>query len=320
MQDLSTTAATNSPSGSESPISTDNHHRATQAILRHTQAKGADIASATTTDIGAATGYSFNITGTTTITSLGTIAAGILRQATFTGALTLTHNATSLILPSSANITTAAGDVAEFTSLGSGNWKCTSYTRQSGGLISNTFASDVSVPDEVYGVGWNASLEVPTKNAVYDKVQSLSEVPAGTIIDYAGTSAPTGYLVCPTAANSSGNRTTHTTLFAAIGTTWGAGDGSTTFGLPWFTADTAGIQANANVGSQTAGQVITHNHLQGEGNTAFSGRNGQAAGALTQGLSGGAFSGTTTSGNLVSSTGGTNNLPAGSRVLKCVKT
>lgn len=36
-----------------------------------------------------------------------------------------------------------------------------------------TFAGDVTVPDEVYGVGWNASLEVPTKNAVYDKVDAM---------------------------------------------------------------------------------------------------------------------------------------------------
>lgn len=36
-----------------------------------------------------------------------------------------------------------------------------------------TFAGDVVVPDEVYGAGWNGSLEVPTKNAVYDKIEAL---------------------------------------------------------------------------------------------------------------------------------------------------
>lgn len=29
------------------------------------------------------------------------------------------------------------------------------------------------MPDEAYGVGWNGSLEVPTKNAVYDKIETL---------------------------------------------------------------------------------------------------------------------------------------------------
>jgi len=93
------------------------------------QTKGADIASATTTDIGAATGNFLDVTGTTTITGLGTVQAGTQRVVRFTGILTLTHNATSLILPGAANITTAAGDVANLVSLGSGNWRCTAYTR-----------------------------------------------------------------------------------------------------------------------------------------------------------------------------------------------
>lgn len=54
-------------------------------------------------------------------------------------------------------------------------------------------------------------------------------VPAGTIIDFAGTATPTGYLPC-NGANVS--RTTYSKLFTAIGTTWGVGDGSTTFGVP----------------------------------------------------------------------------------------
>lgn len=41
-------------------------------------------------------------------------------------------------------------------------------------LAGATFTNDISVPDEAYGAGWNASLEVPTKNAVYDKIESLS--------------------------------------------------------------------------------------------------------------------------------------------------
>lgn len=97
--------------------------------------KGADIASAATTDIGAATGNFVDVTGTTTITALGTVQAGTRRIVRFTGALTLTHNATSLILPTSANITTANGDVAEFVSLGGGNWKCSNYIRQTGAPI-----------------------------------------------------------------------------------------------------------------------------------------------------------------------------------------
>jgi hypothetical protein len=93
------------------------------SLLRWDFDEGADIASAATTDIGAATGNSVTITGTTTITGLGTIKAGVWRLVTFAGALTLTHNATSLILPGGANITTAAGDTMLAVSLGSGNWR-----------------------------------------------------------------------------------------------------------------------------------------------------------------------------------------------------
>lgn len=90
-----------------------------------------DVASATTTDIGAAASNVIRVTGTTTITGLGTIAAGAVRLVRFAGALTLTHNATSLILPGGANIVTAAEDTAIFVSLGSGNWRCWSYQRAS---------------------------------------------------------------------------------------------------------------------------------------------------------------------------------------------
>jgi microcystin-dependent protein len=54
-------------------------------------------------------------------------------------------------------------------------------------------------------------------------------VPVGTVLDYAGTTEPTGYLFCYGQAVS---RTTYADLFTAIGTTYGVGDGSTTFNLP----------------------------------------------------------------------------------------
>lgn len=96
------------------------------------EAKGADLASAATVNIGAATGNYVKITGTTTITAFDTVQAGTRRMVEFGGALTLTHNATSLILPTGANITTAAGDVATFVSEGSGNWRCANYMLASG--------------------------------------------------------------------------------------------------------------------------------------------------------------------------------------------
>jgi microcystin-dependent protein len=58
---------------------------------------------------------------------------------------------------------------------------------------------------------------------------TLAEVPPGSIMPYAGTATPGGWLLCHGQAVS---RTTYADLFAAIGTTCGVGDGSTTFNLP----------------------------------------------------------------------------------------
>lgn len=89
------------------------------------------LASATTTDLGTIASRVISITGTTTITSFGSSAiAGLpIYIGRFTGALTLTHNATSLILPGGANITTAAGDRFIAMYLGSGNWSVLMYQK-----------------------------------------------------------------------------------------------------------------------------------------------------------------------------------------------
>ncbi|GAC1030508.1 hypothetical protein thsps21_13350 [Pseudomonas sp. No.21] len=87
------------------------------------------VASAATTDIGAARANTLSISGTTGITSFGTAPAGTTRWLTFQGVLTITYNATSMILPGLANITTVGGDTALFVSLGGGNWRCMDYMR-----------------------------------------------------------------------------------------------------------------------------------------------------------------------------------------------
>lgn len=130
----SSTTNSNAPSGATN-IGTgldDNLREIQGVIVRGLSHKGADIASATTTDIGAIEGLSHDITGTTTITGFGTVRAGIWKILKFEGALTLTHNATSLILPGGANITTADGDIAVMISEGAGNWRCVCYQKVNG--------------------------------------------------------------------------------------------------------------------------------------------------------------------------------------------
>lgn len=59
--------------------------------------------------------------------------------------------------------------------------------------------------------------------------QSLTDMPVGTITGYAGATAPSGWLLCDGAAVS---RTTYAELFGVVSTTYGSGDGSTTFNVP----------------------------------------------------------------------------------------
>lgn len=147
------------------------------------------VASGTTTDIlGAASQY-VAISGTSTITSLGT-GANKTRFVRATGAFTLTHNATSLILPGGKDIVAASGDTFAAISDASSYVRVHSYQR-------------AAVPPNMF--------------------------PVGSVIDYAGSSAPAGWILC---YGQNVSRTTYAALFAAIGVTYGVGDGSTTFTLP----------------------------------------------------------------------------------------
>lgn len=89
----------------------------------------ATVSSAATTNIVATSSQNVTVSGSTTITAFSTASAGVKRYLTFSGSLTLTHNGTSLILPGSVNIQTAAGDTAIAQSLGSGNWRISHYTK-----------------------------------------------------------------------------------------------------------------------------------------------------------------------------------------------
>ena len=77
-------------------------------------------------------------------------------------------------------------------------------------------------------------------------------MPSGSLMPYAGSSAPTGYLLCDGAAIS---RTTFSALFALVGTTYGSGDGSSTFNIPDLRGrviagqdDMGGVSANRLTG------------------------------------------------------------------------
>ena len=88
---------------------------------------------------------------------------------------------------------------------------------------------------------------------------SADTLPIGSYIQFAGSQAPVGFLVCNGGAVS---RTTYSELFAVIGTTYGSGDGSTTFNLPNLTdrflqgSSTSGTVKNAGLPNIT-GDIIS---------------------------------------------------------------
>lgn len=96
-------------------------------------------------------------------------------------------------------------------------------------------------------------------------------VPTGVPLPFAGGTVPDGYLLCDGSAVS---RTTYARLFAVIGTTWGAGDGSTTFALPdgrgrafigagtgsGLSARTLGQTLGEEKHTMTLGELFPHAH------------------------------------------------------------
>ena len=73
------------------------------------------------------------------------------------------------------------------------------------------------------------NIEGEVRNIITTKTDDSRLVPSGSLMIWATDTAPTGYLLC---SGQSVSRTTYSALFTVIGTTYGVGDGSTTFDLP----------------------------------------------------------------------------------------
>jgi microcystin-dependent protein len=103
-----------------------------------------------------------------------------------------------------------------------------------------------------------------------DKIASGAAIPAGAVMSFAMNSAPTGWLACNGAAVS---RSTYSALFSAVSTTYGTGDGSTTFNVPdlrgyfvrgWGVAGQNGTNsdgtASGTFAAKQADALKTHTH------------------------------------------------------------
>ena len=88
-------------------------------------------------------------------------------------------------------------------------------------------------------------------------VSAVNSVVTGTIQMWPTAAAPTGYLLCTGSAVS---RTTYAALFAVLGTTFGAGDGSTTFNLPNYTNRMPYGTTVGSTGGSADAIVVSHTH------------------------------------------------------------
>lgn len=159
-------------------------------------------------------------------------------------------------------------------------------------------------------------------------VSSSKLVIPGTIISFGGTVAPTGYLACDGSAVS---RTTYSLLYAAIGSTWGAGDGSTTFNVPNLANMFLRGSGTSAVGVYEADSYLNHTHAvtdPGHLHTMTSSLDVKVdtSGAENSPHNVGATSTFSTNSNTTgisvntSTTGGTETRPVNKRVLYVIKT
>ena len=180
LKDWSTTAASNSPSDATTlGAGLADNLQTIQAVVRQDLAhKGSDIVAAATTDIGAVAGSYHDITGNSTISSYGTVSAGISKWLKYEGT-PLVVNSTAVALLGASNRTMAAGDTQHLYSEGSGIWREMAYF--SAAYLASSTASGVielATQAEVDAGSDTARAITPATHAAYTPAKSFAYVTA----------------------------------------------------------------------------------------------------------------------------------------------
>ena len=185
-------------------------------------------------------------------------------------AITNPHSSTHLATPSRLVLRDAAGRAAVVAPSAEGDIALKSnVTTVQGNLDTHAALANphgaVSAPTVnklmLRDAAGRSQVEDPSadKDVVNKQFMAANAAPVGMITAYGGAAAPTGWLLCQGAAIS---RTTYAALFAAIGTAFGVGDGSTTFNLPDLQQRFPLGKAPAGTGSTLGGTggAIDHTH------------------------------------------------------------
>lgn len=127
-------------------------------------------------------------------------------------------------------------------------------------LASPTFTGVPAAPTAAPGTDTTQLATTAFVAAAIAAMGAGASVPVGTVIAFSASSAPSGYLLCN---GSTANRTTYAGLFSVIGTTYGVGNGSTTFALPDYRGlflrglDLgAGLDSGRSLGSLQNGSLV----------------------------------------------------------------
>jgi phage-related tail fiber protein len=179
----------------------------------------------------------------------------------------------------------------------------TGLTMTTARLLGRTTASTGAIEEITVGSGLSLSGGTLTASAV--------SILTGSVVAWTTSTAPSGYLECNGTAVS---RVTYAALYAIIGTTFGSGDGSTTFNLPDLRGEFIrgwdngrGVDGSRSFGSAQADELEAHTHSYSTPTT---------SGAGYPGGSGGGFGGGYTTG----STGGTETRPRNIALMYIIKT
>lgn len=191
-----------------------------------------------------------------------------------TGAITATRN---VVVPTSnkfyavRNATTGNQSILVRTAAGTGVTLANGFTQLMYCDGTNVVLASVPInsTNGSMAVSGNASIGGDLAVTGNISVGGSGLFPPGVILEFGGISAPTGFLMCDGAAV---NRTTFASLFASIGTAYGAGDGSTTFNVPnrvnRVGVGAGGLYARGSTGgaaTETTSSAGAHDHTGATG-------------------------------------------------------
>jgi len=129
----------------------------------------------------------------------------------------------------------------------------------SGVLNGNFEYLDNKIATTATTIGSNIDSLSSQVTTINTNISNGGVVPVGAVFWFAGATVQAGYLLCDGSAVS---RSTYASLFSIIGTTYGTGDGSTTFNLPLLT-DGRFAQGGTTAGTQVAAGLPQHSHTRG---------------------------------------------------------